>query len=382
MILGIDASRANRPNKTGVEWYGFHIIEALKKQDDALAACGFTHIVLYSEAPLAGALAKLPEGWESRVLSWPPKRLWTHLRFAWEILRRPPDVLFVPSHVPPLYHPKKTVMTVHDIAAHAHPQAFNIFERWYSMWGAKQAVRRLWKIAAPSAFVKQELLAQFAHTTSGSKAMDARIAVIPHGYDEEYAQKKSEEEIFAVLKQYDISRPFFLMLGRLEEKKNTLRLIGAFEQLRRDASLSEYQLVLAGGPGHGFERIRNAIDASPCARDIRVLGWVPQEDAYALMQAAHVFVFPPIAEGFGMPLLEAFAAGTPVVAAKSGSIPEIAGNAALFIDSFSETSLADGMRRAASEAGVRERLVQNGASRLAHFSWEQSAKRLIRLFCG
>ena len=143
MIIGIDASRANEEQKTGVGWYAWHVIQELKH----LTTLPLNHtttrqplrVVLYTNKPLMGDLAVLPEGWSEKVLQWFPGRLWTQIRLSFEMLVNPPDVLFIPAHVFPIIHPKKTVMTVHDIAAIKFPESYNWFERWYSVWSAKFA---------------------------------------------------------------------------------------------------------------------------------------------------------------------------------------------------------------------------------------------------
>jgi glycosyltransferase involved in cell wall biosynthesis len=209
MIIGIDASRANHAQKTGVEWYAWHIIEQLKTQNTKLKTGESLQFVLYSDTPLIGSLGKLPENWESRVLHWPPKRLWTHVRMSWEMFRNPPDVLFVPAHVVPLIHPKKTVMMVHDIAALQFPHTYNWFERWYTLWSAKYALKHLWKIITPSEFTKSELtkLSADSHNLSA-------IQVVHHGYDRRYKKIDDQNKIQAVLKKYNIKQPFFLSVGR------------------------------------------------------------------------------------------------------------------------------------------------------------------------
>src|SRR3989338_7400368 len=177
MIIGIDASRANNEQKTGVGWYAYHLIQELKKTNSQFPIPNY-RVVLYSDRPLEGELAHLPEHWESKVLRWPPKRLWTQMRLSWEMLVRPPDVLFIPAHVFPIIHPKKTVMTVHDVAAVRFPETYNWFELWYTIWSAKTALKKLWKIIVPSEFTKTELSAMSADKNSQN------VVVIPHGYDE------------------------------------------------------------------------------------------------------------------------------------------------------------------------------------------------------
>ena len=222
MIIGIDASRANKKEKTGVEWYAWHVIEELKKiiPEDH-------RVILYSDEPIIGALALLPKHWESRILHWPPKRLLTQVRLSWEMFQHPPDVLFVPAHVFPIIHPKKTMMMVHDVAAATFPEIYPWFERWYSLWSAKNAIKNLWRVITPSQFTKNELSSLELRITN----YELRIIVIPHGVDSRYRKIHDQAAIDAVLNKYAIRRPFLLSVGRLEEKKNTANIVRAFDRL-------------------------------------------------------------------------------------------------------------------------------------------------------
>lgn len=354
MILGIDASRANKKNKTGVEWYAWHIIEGLKKTipDEH-------RVVLYSDESLAGALALLPPHWESRLLRWPPKRFWTQMRLSWEMLREKPDVLFVPAHVFPLVHPKKTVMMVHDVAGARFPEAYSWFERWYSLWSARWAAKHLWKVITPSEFTKREL-----------ESKDA--VVIHHGVDSRYRKIHDAAAIDAVLKKYDIRRPFVLSVGRLEKKKNTAALVRAFTCVRETREL---QLVLVGQASHGYSGVRDAIAESPWKQDIRLLGWMDPEEVVYFMNAAEAFVFPSLYEGFGLPVLEAFACGTPVVAGSGSSLEEVAGDSAIFVDPKNTDDIANGIRRVLDDAALRDTLVAKGLVRVKTFSWDLAAQK-------
>src|SRR5260221_1783404 len=106
ITIGIDASRANVRHRTGVEWYAYHVIQELKK-----IVPDSYRVLLYTREPLRGDLAELPPRWEQRVLRWPPKFLWTQKRLSWEMLVRPPDLLFSPVHVLPLVHPRRSLVT-------------------------------------------------------------------------------------------------------------------------------------------------------------------------------------------------------------------------------------------------------------------------------
>ncbi|MEK7500013.1 MAG: glycosyltransferase, partial [Patescibacteria group bacterium] len=268
ITIGIDASRANHEQKTGVEWYAWHLIEEFKVHSSKFMAESSVHFILYSDEPLCGALAKLPSGWSSRVLSWPPKRLWTQVRLSFEMLIHPPDVLFIPAHVVPLIHPKKTVMTVHDIAAARFPETYNWFERWYTLWSAKYALNKLWRVIVPSDFTKNELL------QATSYKLQAKVCVIPHGYDVRYGKRGTEEQMQNIFKKYGIESPYIISVGRLETKKNTWRIVEAFNKLSLQLKAYRLQLILVGQPGHGYERVRDAIDKSPYRDQIKELGWV------------------------------------------------------------------------------------------------------------
>lgn len=364
MVIGIDASRANKREKTGVEWYAWHIIEELKK-----AIPDRVRVVLYSDEPLSDALAVLPKHWESRVLVWPPRRFWTQIRLSWEMFRHPPDALFAPAHVFPIIHPKKTVMMVHDVAAMRFPEAYHWFERWYSLWSARSAMKHLWKVITPSQFTKNEL--------ERLSIVKCHMSVVAHGVDPRYRRIDDESAIAAVLKKYNIKKPFVMSVGRLEKKKNTANIVRAFNLVRESYQLKaiRYQLVLVGQPGFGYEEIKEAIVESPWKHEIKLPGWVDPEDLAHCMNAADACVFPSLYEGFGLPILEAFACGTPVIAGSGSSLEEVAGDSAVFVDPKNPDDIARGIRRILDDALFGETLIAKGRERVKEFSWEKAAEK-------
>jgi len=373
MIIGIDASRANEDQKTGVGWYAYFLIQELKK-----VANGDIQVILYSRQPLEGELAELPEGWSSKVLGWWPGRLWTQVRLSIEMLFRAPDVLFVPAHVPPAIYPKKTVMMVHDVAAVRFPESYNWFERWLSVRSARQAVRRLWKVLVPSEFTKEELLK--IETRNGKQ--EKKITVVPHGYSDTYRKIEDRKAIDQVLKKYDISRPFALSIGRLEGKKNTERIIEAFEKvktLKRYPSV-DFELVFVGRPGHGYDEVQSAIDSAEHKDDIHELGYVEQDDMPYVINAAEMVMYPSLYEGFGFVALEAMACGTPVITSKGTSVEEVAGDAAVYVDPMSVDQIAEAMQTLLDDEVVRHKKIQSGFGRVKRFSWQRCAEETLCVF--
>ncbi|MBU0625669.1 glycosyltransferase, partial [Patescibacteria group bacterium] len=218
-VLGIDASRANSSTRTGTEWYAYQVIQGLKKlvPEDI-------QVVLYSKEPLRDGLEKLPANWESRVLRWPPGRFWTQMRLSWEMLVRPPDVLFVPAHTLPLLTPRKSIITLHDLGFVAVPEAYTWGERLYHRFSAWFAARRACQILTVSNFSRQE----FSRLLG---VAEERLAVTPLACDRQmFRADFSSDEVEAVVQRYNIDQPYFLFVGRLENKKNLRLLLTAFDE--------------------------------------------------------------------------------------------------------------------------------------------------------
>ncbi len=369
MLIGIDASRANQEKKTGVGWYAYHLLQELKK-----ITPDNVRVVLYTDKPLRGELAVLPANWSEKVLHWPLQRLWTQIRLSWEMFINPPDILFIPAHVFPIIHPHKTVMTVHDVAALRFSSSYNRFERWYSVWSAKFAVKNLWKVIVPSEFVKKELSSDFRFKDLH------KVEVIYHGYDKRYElNDKKIEDIKQILDNYSIYQPYLLSVGRLEEKKNTVNIIKAFEKVRLQLPDIKFSLVLVGEPGYGYEKVKQAIENSQFENDIIIPGWVSEADLPYLFAGAELFVFPSLYEGFGLPVLQAFVSRVPVVASKGGSLPEIGGEAGLYVDPASVEELSTVILQLLKNQELKNKQIEKGLERIKNFSWEKSARETWRL---
>jgi glycosyltransferase involved in cell wall biosynthesis len=171
-------------------------------------------------------------------------------------------------------------------------------------------------------------------------------------------------------------------VGNLEPRKNLPRLIEAFAEVRRRLARSARppQLVLAGTRAWLHSGIFEAVEAHGLGGDVVFMDYVPIADLPALYAGATCFVFPSLYEGFGLPVLEAMAAGAPVVAARAGSIPEVAGDAALLVDATGSGELATALEALLTDAALRERLVARGRARAAEFGWEGVARRTLAVY--
>jgi len=375
MLIGIDASRANNEQKTGVEWYAWALIQELKK-----IISSEHRVVLYTREPLRGELGVLPNNWQEKVLKWPPKRLWTQVRLSWEMYRKAPDELFVPAHVMPLVHPARTILTIHDLGGVRFPAGYSLFERWYGVASTRSAFNSMHtQIVVPSQFTAAEL-----HTLLGASL--ERVKVVYNGYDSRIFNTDIPDELIVEVKRsYGLRGRYVMSISRLEEKKNTLGIIKGFElwcekcEKKSAGSAKEWQLLLLGKPGYGYADVAHAIEKSKYRGQIVRPGWVESADVPVLMKGAFAFLFPSFYEGFGIPAVEAFAVGAPVIVSYSGSLPEICAEAALYVNPFKPAEIAVQIELLLNDWLLRQTLIAAGLKRAQMFSWKKSAREIAEL---
>lgn len=370
MVIGIDASRANRPKKTGTEWYSYHLIKQLAAIDRR------NHYILYSDRPLEPGLAKLCQEYsniESKVLSWPFGRFWTLGRLTLEMIVRPPDVLFVPAHVLPLLSRAKLVNTIHDVGFMAFPNLYGRDAARYLRWSTKWALAKAQRLIAISDFTKQEIQRHFG-------ADQSKITVVYNGYDRDiYKPKDESDKDSRILAEYNIKQPYLLYIGRLENKKNITGLLNGFRQYCQNQPQSQLKLVLAGKRSPDFSQISNLLSDPILAKRCLELGWTPETALPSLLRQAQAFVFPSWYEGFGLPVLEAMAVGTPVLSSNTGSLPEIGAEAVLYFDPADAADLAAKIKLISEDNSLRQRLIEAGLKRAADFSWAKTAQETLNI---
>lgn len=370
MLIGIEASRANRLQKTGVEWYAYHLIQSLK----ALPEAQKHSWMLYANDPLSMGLEKGPSNWHERRLSWPPKYLWTQARLTLEMMMRPPQVLFVPAHVLPRAIPKHSVVTIHDVGFHRYPELYKPRQVAYHEWSTKDILRRASRILTVSAYSKQELVDFYG-------ADPSKIFVTHLGLDFSRLGPIEDAKADAILSAWKIPQPFFLAVGRLERKKNIATLIAAFEKLKHQRGKGdETHLVLVGQPGAGYDEIEALANKPAVRKFIKIVGYVSEEEKRALLTKALALVHPSWYEGFGLPPLEAMACGAPVISSLGGSLPEIVGmNHALWFSPGDPDTLADHMNHLLEDKSTRADLIKRGAEWVKQYTWENTAKKTLDL---
>jgi glycosyltransferase involved in cell wall biosynthesis len=262
-----------------------------------------------------------------------------------------------------------TVVTIHDLVSFLFPETVPRKYSLYMRLMTRLAARSADRIIAVSHATKEDLVQVL-------RVPPTKIVVIHEAVGPEFSRLPSPEAVRDVVQRYGLRPPYCLFVGNLEPRKNLPALIEAFAQVRRRlgaAGLSA-QLVLAGTRAWLHAGIFRAVETHGLAASVVFTDYVPLADLPALYAGAMCFVFPSLYEGFGLPVLEAMAAGAPVVAARTGSIPEVAGDAALLVDASAPTELAAAIEAVLTDPALRERLIARGRARAATFEWNTVAR--------
>jgi len=365
MLIGIDATRANKPAKTGVEWYAWHLIQEMKK----LTQGDGNSWVLYSNAVLTSGLEALPENWYEVRAKWPFKYGWTQFRLSYEMRKRPVDVLWMPAATLPRLMVKRTVVTEHDIGFHRFPKLYKPRQVHIHERSMREAAKKAARIITVSEFSGREM--------SETYGIDPRkIAITPLGVDHKLYRPISDGIMIEQrLRHYQLPKPFFLYVGRLEAKKNITFLIKAFNEFKTRRGLGDpFRLALVGLPGYGYEEIKREIANSPFRSEILELGYIPESDMPYLMNGAEALIHPSLYEGFGLTPLQAMASGCAVLSSNAASLPEVIGDAGLFFSPNELEQLIHTMNRLIEEPGLKEGIRSKGLVRAQAYTWTRTAE--------
>lgn len=361
---GIDANALTRLNPTGVERYVRFLLEAMMRAPLEIDE----RVVLYVRSIPTDI--DLPQGWSWKVLSFVLSKGWTHLRLGFELIMHRPSVLFVPAHEIPLLAPKSipVVTTIHDVAFAMNPKVYDPASRQRQELAVQNAIRRAKILLTPSNATKHDLESHY-HVASDRivvTPLAPTLSVIP--------AQAGIHQASELLRKLQIGKDrYVLSISRLEKKKNTALLIRAFAQLKRKFGAGNpLVLVLAGSFGYGEQEIRRVIDEEKMADFVRLTGYVSDEDASALLSNALCFVFPSVAEGFGIPVLEAMEHGTPVIASNIAVMREVCGVAAVLVSPNDVSALSSAIE-SIMESKTREDHRARGFVQARTFSWETTA---------
>ncbi len=361
-IIGLDATYSVEPEPSGIAVYSRKLIEALASLETPhrfllcyrLSRFGRRREFL-RPSPRAG----------SKVSPFSVRLFQEPLTFwlPWQA-----DLFHSLAQRPPAFHFKKEIVTVFDV--------FPITGTYYSTADfrrkfsalLREAVERATCVITSSRYTAGQLL---AHT---SVAPD-KLRVIPLGVDLPSSTLSEDERLSARQKFVGEGNHLILSVGVIQTRKNTLNALKALESLPND-----YRLILVGGDGHGSEAIHQYIRRPGVASRVQVRGHITPGELQALYQSASVLLFPSLEEGFGLPVLEAMANGLPVVASRTASLPEVGGEAALYVDPHDPQDIAEKVLCAVENSELREKMIRQGLTRARDFSWRRVAEDTLKVY--
>lgn len=367
MHIGIDA-HAIGARQGGNETYIRNLIEALAALDNENR-----YTLYFSRAEAARAWQGRFPNFAVRLLPPPTPIVRVPIALAYELRRRPVDVLHVQYTAPP-WCSASVVATIHDIAFEHLPETFTRRGRMQLRLTVRRTARRATRIATVSEFSREDMIRTY-------QLPPEKVVVTQNGVEARFTPyPSSPNEAAEVCRRFGIEREFILAVGSLQPRKNLVRLLRAYAHLRDQWQDDAPQLVIVGRKLWLYQEILAEVRRQSWARNVIVTDYVADDDLPALYRAAHLFVYPSLFEGFGLPPLEAMACATPVITSHTSSLPEVVGDAALLIDPYDEHQIARAMIRLARDESLRTRLCRAGVERASLFSWQTAAKKTLALY--
>lgn len=371
MRIGLEVTAAVQQG-AGIGRYVRELLLALAELD----AHNSYRLFYAARLPLPHALPALPANFHVRRL--PVPDAW--LARAWHRLQLPLPVQLATGRVqlyhspdftlPPVSARIPTLLTVHDLSFEREPATAAPGLRAFLKQAVPRSVQRATHVLADSQATRDDLMDLYGTPS-------AKITVLYPGVAARFQPVASPGQL-AVRKRYALgAQPFVLCVGTLHPRKNHLRLIAAFYAALRN---SEHNLVIVGGPGGAEHSIRAAVQQLGLQQRVLLTGYVEDAHLPALYSAAAAVAYPSLYEGFGLPLAEALACGTPVLASSAPCLPEVAGGAALLADPRDEQALAAALLRITGDTALRADLRARGLLRAASFSWQAAARQLLTLY--
>ena len=292
------------------------------------------------------------------------RTVWSQVRLPLHLLSHRYDLLHIPGHKLPALAPCRTVVTIHDLAFEKFPDTFKPLHRQRLVMFTRNAARRADRIIAISESTKRDLCELYSVAAT-------KIDVVHHGVDHAVFHPNVRPARRPV--------PYVLSVGALQPRKGFPMLIRAFKRLC--ARWHEpIELLIAGQRGWMWEDIEAEAKLTPFAERVHLLGYVSDEQLPSLYAGATLVAIPSFYEGFGLPLLEAMACGSPVVASNASCFPEVCGDAAQMVDPQDEEAWTDAMIELLEDPAKREKLRRRGLARAAQFTWQRTAEQTLAVY--
>ena len=262
----------------------------------------------------------------------------------------------------------KVIITIYDTVFFSAPETMGDMK---AISEYKYAAERSDLIITISESAKSDIIKHF-------NVDEKKIQIVTPGIDlQKYSYNYTDIELENVRKKYDLPQNYILYLGTIEPRKNIERIVKAFKNYKKEVK-DDLKLVIVGNKGWKYDNIMKLIESM--GTDIIITGYIDEEDKIPIYKLAQFFVFPSLYEGFGMPVLEAMAAGVPVVTSNVSSLPEVAGNAAILVDPLSEDEILEAYKKILSDKQLQREMIEKGLEQAKKFQWKKSVEVLEKVY--
>ncbi len=364
--VGLNAhllSLARTYRSAGINGYIYNLLVHLARNEDENRYTVYLGERRFPAAPpLDIRLSRLP------TVKPPVRILWEQIVQPVALRRDGVDLLHALAFVAPLCSPCPSVITIYDLSFLRLPEGFKRLNHLYLSYFTRRSARQARRIIAISESTKRDVVRLLG-------VPGDRVDVVYCGVDARF-RPLDEAQVAAFRRRRGLPERMILFLGTLEPRKNVGRLIEAYARMGDE----RIGLVIAGAKGWLYEEIFAQVEALGLSNRVLFPGYVPEEEKVLWYNAAELFVFPSLYEGFGLPPLEAMACGTPVITSNVSSLPEVVGAAGLTVDPQDVQALAAAMRRVLGDAELRRAMSEQGQQRARRFSWGRTARETVEVY--
>ncbi len=360
----------------GINWYIHNLLTHLPRVDRDNRYTAFIGDGRFTSSGLALKLSRLPT-------SRPVVRIfWEQVVQPFALQKERVDLLHALAFVTPLLSPCPAVVTIYDLSFLLYPESFKRFKRFYLGLFTRLSARRARRIIAISKSTKRDVVRLLG-------VPPEKVEVIYCGIDEAF-RPLAEDQVAAFRSKRGLPERFILFVGTIEPRKNLTTLLEAYAVFRRDvrdqeignrkSEIENLHLVIGGAKGWFYEDVFARVEELGLEGQVMFPGYIPVSELPLWYNAAELFVYPSLYEGFGLPPLEAMACGTPVVTANTSSLPEVVGEAGLTVDPLDVEGLAEAMRRVLDDEALRQEMRKRGLQRAKGFSWTKTAQETVQVY--
>lgn len=369
MKIGIEAQRLFRPDKHGMDFVILEVLRQLQQEEDDNEYFVFV-------APGLDPCLHNTKRMHIIELHSPTYPIWEQWALPRAVKKTRVELLHCTSNTAPLHSPVPIILTLHDIIylTSAKGKGMSLYQQlgwYYRRWNVPRILNRCRHIITVSDTERTRILDYFPKVVP-------QLSVVHNGCSDRY-HPLTEKETFAVTRKYLPDPRYLLFFGSTDPRKNTAGVLCAYKYYL-NLSTCPLKLVITGLKREYTERLLSEMDIEVCAPYIVYTSYVPSIDLPALYNGASTFLFPSLTEGFGIPIIEAMACGTPVITSNCSSMPEVAGEGALLVNPQKPQEIADTLIRLEKDVALRQQQKNYGLDRAKHFSWEKTAKEYLKIY--